>query len=122
MNRRRLIAALAVMALTMSFGALLAADAAEGTWSGIITDDSCGKKHAEMAPDKARECALRCAEKGGKLVLYDKSTDKSFALSDQSKAKEFAGDRVVVKGTLDADGKSIKVSSIAKGEPAKEGK
>ena len=46
-------------------------------------------------------------------------TDTLYALSDQAKAKEFAGDHVAVKGTLDADGKSITVAGIQKAEGKK---
>lgn len=119
---KRLLAVLAVVALAVGIGSLYAAETKEDTWHGIITDDMCGKKHLEMTAEKAKECALSCAEKGAKMVLYDKKDDKTFMLSDQAKAKEFAGQHVVVKGMLDADGKSITVSSIEKPEPKKEGK
>jgi len=122
MVSRRLIAVLAIMALTMGVSALLAAETTEATWHGIITDDMCGKKHVEMSADKAKECALSCVAKGSKLVLYNKKEDKTFMLSDQAKAKEFAGQHVVVTGTLDADGKSITVSSMQKPEEKKGGK
>ena len=118
---KRLLAVMAVVALAAGIGSLYAAETKADTWHGIITDDMCGKKHVEMTAEKATECALSCAEKGAKLVLYNKENDKTFMLSDQAKAKEFAGQHVVVKGMLDADGKSITVSSIEKPEPKKEG-
>ena len=122
MVMKRWMAVLTVVALTMGIGALVAAETGEATWQGIITDGMCGKKHLQLAPEKARECALRCLEKGDKLVLYDDKNDKTFDLSDQGKAKEFAGQSVVVKGAIGADGKSITVSSIQKSEPVKGGK
>ena len=49
----------------------------------------------EMSPEKAKACALGCAERGAKLVLYSMKDDKIFILGDQAKAKEFAGEHVV---------------------------
>ena len=116
---RRFLAVLAVLALAVGVASLYAAEAKEDTWHGIITDDACGKKHVEMTPEKAKACTLSCVEKGSKMVLYNKKDDKTYMLSDQAKAKEFAGDRVVVKGTIDAEGKTITVASIEKPEPKK---
>lgn len=118
MTRRFAIVSAAILAVA---GLAWAAAAPEGTWHGIITDDSCGKKHAEMKMEEAKACALKCAEKGMKLALYDPKADAVYALSDQAKAKEFAGERVVVKGTMSEDGKTITVAAIQKGEGAKEG-
>jgi hypothetical protein len=118
--KRVLVAALAVL-FVASLGALLADEGKEGTWHGLITDDSCGKKHMEMKPEEAKKCALSCVEKGAKLALYDPKADALYALSDQARAKEFAGEHVVVKGTMSADGKSITVAEIQKGEGMKEG-
>ena len=121
---RRSIAALSVLCMLMAFGAvkLYAADTKTDTWHGVITDDMCGKKHMEMKNDEAKACALKCVEKGGKFALYDPTSDKVFVLSDQSKAKEFAAEHVVVMGSLSEDGKTITVTSIQKGEGKKEGK
>lgn len=118
MTRRFAIVSAAILALA---GLAWAAAAPEGTWHGIITDDSCGKKHAEMKMEEAKACALKCVERGGKLALYDKNTDRTFILSDQAKAREFVAEHVVVKGTLGEDGKTINVTAIQKGEGAKEG-
>jgi hypothetical protein len=117
MNRH--IAAMLVMACVMSAASLHAADARETTWHGVITDDVCAKKHMN-AGDKA--CALKCVEDGAKFVLYDPKADRVFALSDQARAKEFAAEHVVIRGTLSADGKSITVAEIRKGDGKKQGK
>lgn len=115
----RLTASMMVMVCVMSAASLCAADAREMTWHGVITDDVCVKKHMS-AGDKA--CALKCVEDGAKFVLYDPKADKVFALSDQARAKEFAAEHVVVRGTLSADGKSITVAEIRKGEGKKQAK
>ncbi len=113
---RRLLAALTVVGLMVGIGSLYAAETEGDTWHGIITDEGCGKKHVEMSPEKAKACALSCAERGAKLVLYSMKDDKIFILSDQAKAKEFAGEHVVVSGTLSEDGNTITVTGIQKGE------
>ena len=119
---KRFIATAAAVALLAAFGApALAAEAKDGTWHGVITDSTCGKKHVGMGKEEAKACALKCVEKGGSLTLYDPASDKMFSLSDQAKAKEFAAENVVVMGTLSADGKTITVSGIQKGEGKKEG-
>jgi hypothetical protein len=116
---KRSVAMALVMAIAVSFAVLYAADAKETAFHGVITDDMCGKKHMG-GDDKA--CAVKCVEKGAKFALYDPKADKVFALSDQAKAKEFAAEHVVVMGTLSADGKTITVTGIQKGEGTKEGK
>ncbi|HEY3175196.1 MAG TPA: hypothetical protein VGK94_05485 [Candidatus Polarisedimenticolia bacterium] len=119
---KRIVVAALVVVFAASLGALLAAEGKEGTWHGLITDDGCGKQHMEKSAAEAKKCTLSCAEKGAKLALYDPKADMIYALSDQTKAKEFAGEHVVVKGTMSADGKSITVAEIQKGEGMKEGK
>ena len=118
---KRVMAVLVTVLLAVSIGAALAAEAKQASWHGLITDDGCGKKHASMKAEEAKACALRCVEKGAKLALYDPKADMVYALSDQAKAKEFAGEHVVVMGTMSEDGKSITVSGIQKGEGKKEG-
>ena len=49
----------------------------------------------------------------GKYVLYDAKTKKSYVLSDQKTPEQFAAKKVTVVGTLDAEGKNLKVDSIA---------
>ena len=116
---KRSVALALTMVIAVSFVALYAADAKETTFHGVITDDMCGKKHMG-GDDKA--CAVKCVEKGAKFALYDPKADKVYALSDQAKAREYAADHVVVTGTLSADGKTISVTGIQKGEGMKEGK
>ena len=85
------------------------------TYSGEIMDSECAKNgsHAEMLKkegmgDKhpsdrmAKEmCTAKCARGGGKYVLYSTATKKIYALDDQTKPEQFAGQKVKVTGTLD---------------------
>lgn len=113
---KKVVALSLALAFVGAFCALYAAEAKETTFHGVITDDMCGKKHMG-GDDKA--CTLKCVEKGAKFALYDPQSDKVYGLSDQAKAKEFAAEHVVVKGSLSADGGSINVSDIQKGEGGK---
>lgn len=104
------IAGLLSLALLLSLGVSLYA--AEGKWSGWITDAKCGAKGAN-AEHKA--CALKCAQAGQKLVLYNKEDQKLYPLDNQAMAKEHLGHEVTVTGTADDDG-NIKVSNIEMAE------
>jgi hypothetical protein len=105
------VCSLAVMVLAAGF--LLAGDAAKAvTTQGFITDSYCGAKNATM---EGKACALKCMEKGAKLVLYSSTDKKTFNLDDQTKAKENVGFEVSVTGTVDEATSSIKVAKI---EPA----
>ena len=57
----------------------------------------------------------KIAKSGSKLVLKDSATKATYALDDQDKAKQFEGQDVKVSGTLDAQTKTIHVSSITPG-------
>jgi len=105
------VCSLAVAALAAGF--VLAGDAAKAvSVQGFITDSYCGAKNASM---EGKSCALKCMEKGAKLVLYSSADKKTFNLDDQTKAKENVGIEVKVTGTVDEATSTIKVEKI---EPA----
>jgi hypothetical protein len=98
--------------ITIGFAALAFAAAGKETFTGVITDDMCGKadhKSMNMGPDA--KCVTECVKgMGGKYVLYDgKST---YILSDQKPPEKFAAQKVSVTGTLDAKTNTIQVGSI----------
>jgi hypothetical protein len=99
------------------FALLVAASQSAGqakqTFVGTITDDMCARgDHSgmRMGPNDA-ECTKACVSlHGSAYVLYDgKST---YVLSDQKLPEKFAGQRVSVVGTLDAQTKTIRVDSM----------
>jgi hypothetical protein len=95
-------------------GAALSA-AASQTFTGTITDQLCatsaGHSKMRMGPTDA-ECTKACVTAhGASYVLYDGKS--VYVLSDQRTPEKFAGQRVVVTGTLDAKTKTIRVDSIA---------
>ena len=96
--------------------AALAGDAkkTETTVTGYITDSHC---KGEGAKDGHKDCAVKCAkEKGATLGIWDAATSKFWALDDQKKALEFAGEMVTVKGMADETAGTLKVATIAKAE------
>jgi type 1 fimbria pilin len=107
----RKIAVAGVCAVVALAGALaLAGDAGKQvTVNGWITDSYCGGKNAST---EGKACALKCVEKGAKLVLYSPADQKTFSLDSQEKAKEHVGYEVKVSGTLDEATQTIKVGSI----------
>lgn len=78
------------------------------TFIGDISDSMCGLKHMMPGGDKA--CTEECVKGGAKYVLADQAHKKVYQLSDQGKAKDFAGAKVKVTGTVKGD--TIEVSSI----------
>jgi hypothetical protein len=95
----------AVMAATLFAAALTMA--ADGTWTGYISDSKCGAKGAN---DKAGECTTRCVKGGAKYVFVDDADKKVYVVDAQDKVAAHAGHHVTVKGTV--DGETLKLESI----------
>ena len=93
--------------------AVLAAAPAGQTFTGVITDDMCasaGHAGMRMGPTDAA-CTKACVmEHDAAYVLQDGKN--VYALSDQKSPVRFAGQKVKVVGTLDANTRTIKVASI----------
>ncbi|HEX3553730.1 MAG TPA: DUF5818 domain-containing protein [Thermoanaerobaculia bacterium] len=107
MNKKTTVLLLTLLALTM-LALPLAAAGTKGSWTGWITDESCGAKGAK-AEHKA--CAEKCIAKGQKLVFYNNADKKLYSLDNQDVAKANLGHEVKVTG--EADGTAIKVEAIA---------
>jgi hypothetical protein len=94
--------------------AALAVAAGKQTFTGVVTDSMCADgdhSHMRMGPTDA-ECTTACVSiHGASYVLYDGK--KTYTLSDQKTPEKFAGKKVTVVGTLDANTKTIQVDSIA---------
>jgi len=90
------------------------------TFRGEIMDSACAQmgSHKQMEAKEgtknAKECTEACVKNGSTLVLYNPSNKMTYQLSDQDKAKMYAGDRVTVKGTYDASSMTITVESITR--------
>jgi len=102
------IAAASLFAATMCL-------AADGTWTGWISDSQCGAKGANA---KAGECTTKCVkEHGAKYVFVNDTDQKVYVVDAQDKVAAHAGHHVTVKGSVDGD--TLKLSAI---EMAPEGK
>lgn len=94
------------------------------TFSGEIMDSACAQmgSHKEMEAKEgaktARACTEACVKNGSALVLYNPATKMTYQLSDQDKAKMYAGERVRVKGSYDASSKTITVDTIRRARSA----
>ncbi len=97
--------------LTMALGLASFAFAGDaGSWTGWVTDSSCGEKGAKASH---ADCAIKCVkEKGAKYALYTPGDKGVWVLSNQAEAEKMAGKEVTVKGTLDKEKKSITVTSM----------
>jgi hypothetical protein len=124
-KRHVLLALAAVLLCSFSFAA-----PKDTTYSGEIMDSECAANgsHADMLkkeglggdkhpddPMAKKMCTAKCIKAGGKYVLYDAAAKKVYALDDQTKPEQFAGQKVKVTGALDQATETIHVTSIASG-------
>jgi hypothetical protein len=88
-----------------------AAGTEERELKGHVTDDMCGAEHM-MDGMNAKECADECVKMGAAYALFVPSEEKMYLADDAEKLKPYAGEEVVVKGSVSADGKTVTVASI----------
>src|SRR5579872_5241338 len=88
---------------------LLAAAGPKKTFTGVISDEMCGNDHKMMNVKPDSKCVTDCVKAGSKYVLVVGSN--VYVLSDQKTPEKFAGQKVMVNGSL--DGKTLQVDSIA---------
>jgi hypothetical protein len=103
---------LAVMFATLSLATV--ADTKSMTWTGWISDSSCGAKGANAAH---KACAQTCMkEKGASWVFVNGSDKKVIAIHNQDAIKaDDLGMEVKVTGHMMDDG-SLHVDSVAMGK------
>jgi hypothetical protein len=87
--------------------------AEEKKFEGYVTDDMCGNEHM-MEGMSDKECADECVKMGAAYALFVPADEKMYRVDDPEKLKPFAGDNVVVSGTLDEKGETLRVASVAK--------
>ena len=107
---KKAISRVLILALALGIASYMAA-ADEGAWSGWVTETHCGAKGAKEAH---ADCAIKCVkEKGAKWALYNPE-DKSVTVmeGDSAMMEKMAGKKVKIKGTMDKDKKTIKVTSM----------
>ncbi len=89
---------------------------AEKIFEGEISDSQCGfnihsmnRSHDEMLKTgymgkSAEECARNCVRgHGGQFVFVSSDKKTAYKIDEQELAKDFAGQKVQIQGTLDKD-------------------
>src|SRR6266542_4531845 len=108
LNRVRSAAALLVFLLTIGTWAL--AGSADKTFTGVISDDMCGRKHTMMPGKPDADCVRACVKAGSKYALV--TPDKVYKLDGPAaQIDKLTGANATVTGTVAGD--TIKVSAIA---------
>lgn len=99
MMKRFLIALAAVLvAAAFSLPAMAGADGAQ-TLKGYVTDTYCGLNRVNRPPTK--ECTLKCVKDDhAKYAFFNFADKKVYILNPQDEAAKYAGQTVVVKGTV----------------------
>lgn len=112
-NLRNILGIAAV--LLFAAGMASSANAESKTWTGWISDSSCGAKGANAG---AKDCTARCVkQQGASYVFVDSKTQKVVAIHNQDAVNpdEALGHEVTVTGDVEKDG-SIHVEKIAPAE------
>jgi hypothetical protein len=87
--------------------------AAEGTWSGRISDSACGAKHEAAAEGEDKmpdgDCTRTCVRGGSKyVVVADNGTIYKIANQDFAELAPNAGRSVKVTGDLNGDAITVR--------------
>lgn len=99
MMKRFLIALAAVLvAASFSLSVMAGADETQ-TLKGYVTDTYCGFNRVSRPPTK--ECTLKCVKDDhAKYAFFNFADKKVYILNPQDEAAKYAGQTVVVKGTV----------------------
>ncbi|MGD0009550.1 MAG: hypothetical protein ABSE93_13515 [Terriglobia bacterium] len=84
-----------VVLMLFAFGCL--SWAASKSWTGTVSDEHCGAKHAKASAD-AETCVEKCVSGGAKYVLVSKG--KVYQVDAQDKFQGLGGKSVKVTGSL----------------------
>lgn len=86
-----------VLAGSLSF--LAPANSPTVTWTGYVTDTYCGYNRVNQPPTAS--CTTQCVNgKGAKYAFFNFADKKVYVLNPQAEAAKYAGQKVIVKGTL----------------------
>jgi hypothetical protein len=112
LKRLSVLVAVALTAVLLAALPSRAADGAKGEWTGWITDTHCGVNGANR--DHTAACVEKCMKGGSKVQIYVEAEKKAYALNDFAKVKALVGQKITVKGSLDAATGTITIDSAAK--------
>jgi hypothetical protein len=99
---------IALLALVAS-SAVIARAADSSSINGWISDSMCAAKHAGTGG----ACAKKCIEGGEKPVFVDESKKAVWSIDNPDVAKQYAGQKVTIQATTDANAHSVHIQSIA---------
>jgi hypothetical protein len=92
---------------------MLAAADKPRMYTGVITDTMCGANHAAMGVKPDAKCVRECVKTDPKSNKYALLVGNNvYVLSDQQTPEKFAGQKVMVTGTLFEKTKILKVDKI----------
>jgi hypothetical protein len=98
-NTKRWVSIGALLVLAGSLAVAAMANGVTHTWTGYVTDTYCGANRVNKAP--TAECTLKCVKnEHAKYAFFNFADKKVYVLNPQSEAAKFAGQRVMVKGTV----------------------
>jgi hypothetical protein len=96
LRRHEMIKRITMVVVTLfAFGCL--SWAASKSWTGTVSDEHCGAKHAK-ASAAAEGCVEKCVSGGAKYVLVSKG--KVYQVDAQDKFQGLGGKSVKVTGSL----------------------
>ena len=99
------------LATIVSAGSAWAA-AAQGEWTGYLTDTHCAQKGANK--DHTAGCVEKCMKGGSKAQILNEADGKLYDLAVfDAKVKPLVGKKVTLKGSLDKDTNTITVETAA---------
>jgi hypothetical protein len=95
---KRLVMLLAAVMVAAALS-LSAGESETQTLKGYVTDTYCGFNRVSRPPRK--ECTLKCVkEDNAKYAFFNFADKKVYILNPQSEAEKYAGQTVVVTGTV----------------------
>jgi hypothetical protein len=106
---KRMFTVIAMLGLT-SFGLNLAA---QQTASPQSQPDASQQQPVDSQSQSAQTFEGKVTKSGDKLVLQDASSQATYQLDDQDKAKEYKGQYVKVTATMDPNTNTLHVVDIA---------
>jgi hypothetical protein len=99
---------LAIAVLLALSGSVAAGAADSSAINGWISDSMCGAKHA----GSGAACVKKCIEGGQSPVFVDEEKKAVWSIDNPDAVKGFYGEHVTIKGTPNADKKSVHVESV----------
>jgi opacity protein-like surface antigen len=105
---KKILILMVIAILSVCFAAVSQAE--DDSWTGYLSDAACAKDFEKASMDHTA-CAKGCVKRGDSWALAMKESFHVLEI-DADTADAHAGHHVMIKGTLDKDTNTIKVSSL----------